>query len=242
MRAVSGGALVPISMRSAVSALVIVLFIVSALAPFLANNACDCPSGRWTRRDLSHSPQHGTDPNGVSWSMSRWQGFIYLLAKRSIAAKPLIGVIVVVIALTELALGLSRSINFDPTNDRDRAASFQADAAGHLFAQGKHTGLVLRRLVEAPVRSRLDWARRRRACCTGGRISLSIGFVSQSIALLVGTTLGGIGGLLPGLGGHWHVALHRDHRMLSGVAADPRGHQPDRVAEQHVLHHGGDWP
>jgi peptide/nickel transport system permease protein len=175
--------------------MVIVLFIVSALAPFLANSHAliRVADGRTTFPVLlSMEP--------IEWRFAIYvalAGVIYLLAKRAMPLKPLIGLIIVVIALTEIALYLSHPIN-DPTNDRDRPASFR----------------LMPLIRYSPIESTPDqfaspsW---KHPCGTdstgrdiaarmlhGGRISLSIGFVSQSIALLVGTALGGLAGYYRG--------------------------------------------
>jgi peptide/nickel transport system permease protein len=174
---------------------VIVLFIGSALAPFLANSHAlvRVADGRTTFPILlSMEP--------IEWRFVIYvalAGMIYLLAKRAMPLKPLIGLIIAVIALTEIALYINHPIN-DPTNDRDRPASFR----------------LMPLIRYSPIESTPDqfaspsW---KHPCGTdstgrdiaarmlhGGRISLSIGFVSQSIALLVGTALGGLAGYYRG--------------------------------------------
>jgi peptide/nickel transport system permease protein len=102
-----------------------------------------------------------------------------------------------VIALIEIALALAHPVN-DPTNDRDRASSFK----------------LMPLIPYSPIESTPDafsppsW---KHPCGTdstgrdissrmlhGARTSLSIGFIAQSIALLVGVTLGGLAGYYRG--------------------------------------------
>ena len=74
----------------------------------------------------------------------------------------------------------------------------------------------------------------------GTRTSLSIGFIAQSIALLVGVTLGGLAGYYKG----WlDIAVFRFVETLDLLSDPAADHGRDRAvpfAEQHVLHHGRD--
>ena len=176
--------------------MVIVLFIIATFAPFLAN---------------SHAifrvvDGHPSFPIFRSMEAIEWRfliyvpmaGIIYLLRRR-VAKSPKATVLIVlgVIVLTEFALALNHPFN-DPTNDRDQATSFK----------------IMPVIPYSPIESTKDqfvgpgW---RHLCGTdstgrdiaarmlhGARTSLSIGFVSQSIALLVGITLGGLAGYYRG--------------------------------------------
>jgi len=64
----------------------------------------------------------------------------------------------------------------------------------------------------------------------GARTSLSIGFIAQSIALLVGVTLGGLAGYYRGWFDIGVCRFHRDHGLLSAAAAHPRCDQSFRFA------------
>ena len=125
-------------------------------------------------------------------------GVLYLL-RNWVARKPVRALILVaaVLVVTETILALTHPVN-DPTNDRDRAASFK----------------IMPVLPYSPIESTTDqfqapsW---KHWCGTdstgrdiaarmlhGARTSLSIGFVSQSIALTVGIMLGGLAGYYRG--------------------------------------------
>jgi peptide/nickel transport system permease protein len=107
------------------------------------------------------------------------------------------GLVILLIVMVEVVLALSHPFN-DPTNDRDRPASFR----------------IMPLVPYSPIETTPDqfsppsW---KHPCGTdstgrditarmlhGARISLSIGFVSQSIALLIGITLGGTAGYYRG--------------------------------------------
>jgi peptide/nickel transport system permease protein len=171
---------------------VIVLFIIAALAPLLAN---------------SHAIVRVADgrlsfPVFLSLEPIEWRFLIYVpLAglvygfRRQLLSRGWrsVWIIVGLVVLVEIFLGFSHPIN-DPTNDRDRPASFK----------------LLPLVAYSPIESTPDafsaptW---RHPCGTdstgrdiaarmlhGARTSLSIGFVAQSIALSIGVTLGGLAG------------------------------------------------
>ena len=171
---------------------VIVLFIIAALAPLLAN---------------SHAIVRVADgrlsfPVFLSLEPIEWRFLIYVpLAglvygfRRQLLSRGWrsVWIIVGLVVLVEIFLGFSHPIN-DPTNDRDRPASFK----------------LLPLIPYSPIETTPDafsaptW---RHPCGTdstgrdiaarmlhGARTSLSIGFVAQSIALSIGVTLGGLAG------------------------------------------------
>jgi len=175
---------------------VVALFVIAALAPFLAN---------------SHAIIRVADgrvsfPVFLSLEPIEWRFLLYVpvaalvyFFRRRFFRHPgrsfllLIGLILVI----EIALGVAHPIN-DPTNDRDRAASFKLMAP----------------VPYSPVESTPDsfspptW---KHLCGTdstgrdiaarmlhGARTSLSIGFVAQSIALSIGVGLGGVAGYYRG--------------------------------------------
>jgi len=175
---------------------VIALFIVAALAPFLANSHAlvRVADGR-----TSFPVLLSLEP--IEWRFLLYvplAGMIYVL-RRQFSIHPWRSVLVVAgfVGLVEIFLGFIHPIN-DPTNDRDRAASFK----------------LLPPICYSPVETTLDsfsppsW---KHPCGTdstgrdiaarmlhGARISLSIGFVSQGIALLIGITLGSAAGYYRG--------------------------------------------
>jgi peptide/nickel transport system permease protein len=175
---------------------VIALFIIAALAPFLANSHAivRVADGRVTFPVfLSLEP--------IEWRFLLYvplAGAAYFLRKRLSANPGIYAVFFVVIVMgIETLLTLSHPVN-DPTNDRDRPASFK----------------LMPLVPYSPIESTRDqfaapgW---KHPCGTdstgrdiaarmlhGARTSLSIGFVAQSISLFIGITLGGIAGFYRG--------------------------------------------
>ncbi len=101
------------------------------------------------------------------------------------------------ILLIEIALAMTHPIN-DPTNDRDRAASFKlmpfipyspVESTSDQFAAPAWKHLCGTDSTGRDIAARM---------LHGARTSLSIGFIAQSIALLVGVTLGGLAGYYRG--------------------------------------------
>ena len=176
--------------------MVVVLFIVAALAPFLANNHAilRVADGR-----ISFPIFPSLEP--IEWRFLLYvplAGVVYLLRRR-VGAHPgrAIGIIVAVVVVIEIGLAFWHPVN-DPTNDRDRAATFK----------------LMPLIPYSPIESTPDqfappsW---KHPCGTdstgrdiaarmlhGARTSLSIGFIAQSIALLVGVSLGGMAGYYRG--------------------------------------------
>jgi peptide/nickel transport system permease protein len=176
--------------------MVIVLFILAALAPFLANSHAivRVADGR-----VSFPVFLSLEP--IEWRFLTYvplAGLIYLLRKPA-GRHPRAAVLMVIaaVALVEIALAASHPIN-DPTNDRDRPASFK------LMPLVRYSPIeTTRDQFVAP-----SW---KHPCGTdstgrdiaarmlhGARTSLSIGFVSQGIALFIGVGLGGLAGYYRG--------------------------------------------
>lgn len=175
---------------------VVVLFVIAALAPFLANNHAivRVADGR-----VMFPIFQSLEP--IEWRFLLYvplAGIVYML-RRHVGRHPrrAIGLILAAVALAEVFLFFWHPIN-DPTNDRERAASFK----------------VMPVIPYSPVESTPDqfappsW---KHWCGTdstgrdiaarmlhGARTSLSIGFIAQSIALLVGVSLGGLAGYYRG--------------------------------------------
>ncbi len=175
---------------------VVVLFAIAALAPFLANS----------HAIIRVAEGQVTFPVFLSMESIEWRFLLYVplaglacLLRRQFFKHPvrysfwILGYI----GLIELVLGFTHPLN-DPTNDRDRAASFK----------------VMPLVEYSPIESTPDpfsppsW---KHLCGTdstgrdiaarmlhGARTSLSIGFVAQSIALSVGIMFGGLAGYYRG--------------------------------------------
>jgi peptide/nickel transport system permease protein len=175
---------------------VIALFIIAALAPFLANSHAivRVADGRVTFPIFP-----SLEP--IEWRFLLYvpiSAIVYFLRWRFFR-RPWSHVLILIglVALIEISLGMTHPVN-DPTNDRDRPASFK----------------LMPPIPYSPIESTPDqfsppsW---KHLCGTdstgrdiaarmlhGARTSLSIGFIAQSIALLVGVTLGGLAGYYRG--------------------------------------------
>jgi peptide/nickel transport system permease protein len=172
---------------------IVVLFILAALAPFIANSHA-------LMRIHNGSPEF---PIFRSLEPIEWRFLVYVplaglvcfLRVRRRSWLPLV-LAVVVVALTELTLFLTHPVN-DPSNDRDFAGyklmppipyspnesspdQFAPPSSKH-WCGTDYTGRdIAARMVH------------------GARTSLSIGFVAVSIALLVGVSVGGLAGYYRG--------------------------------------------
>jgi len=175
---------------------IIGLFVIAALAPFLANS----------HAIIRVADGRVTFPVFPSMEPIEWRfllyvplaGIVYFFRARFLRH---LGVhllfVLGIIAVIEISLAMTHPVN-DPTNDRDRPASFK----------------LMPLIPYSPVESTPDqfspptW---KHPCGTdstgrdiaarmlhGARTSLSIGFVAQSIALVVGVTLGGLAGYYRG--------------------------------------------
>ena len=175
---------------------IIALFIIAALAPFLANS----------HAIIRVADGHVSLPIFATLEPIEWRFLIYVpLAGivyffRARFYRHLLGsslLVVGVIVSVEIFLAVTHPSN-DPTNDRDRAATFK----------------LMPPIPYSPIESTPDqfvppsW---KHLCGTdstgrdiaarmlhGARTSLSIGFIAQSIALLVGVSLGGLAGYYRG--------------------------------------------
>ena len=175
---------------------VIALFIVAALAPFLANS----------HALIRVADGHITFPIFPSLEPIEWRFLIYVplaaivyFLRGRFFRQPWLGCLFVIgaVALLEIILAVAHPVN-DPTNDRDRPASFklmppvpyspiestpdqfQAPSSKHLCGTDSTGRDIAARMLH------------------GARTSLSIGFVAQSIALVVGVSLGGMAGYYRG--------------------------------------------
>ena len=172
--------------------IIIALFIIAALAPFLANSHAivRVADGR-----VSFPVLQSLEP--IEWRFALYvplAALVYFFRRPLFCeAKVGISIVIALVVITELALAFSHPFN-DPTNDRDRPASFK----------------IMPPIVYSAIETSPDqlmppsW---KHLCGTdstgrdiaarmlqGARTSLSIGFVAQSIALFVGVTLGGLAG------------------------------------------------
>jgi peptide/nickel transport system permease protein len=176
--------------------IILVLFVVAALAPFLANN----------HAIVRIADGRVTFPIFPSMETIEWRFFLYVpiaaivyILRARFGRHPGVcfGLLAAVIVLTEVILAVTHPIN-DPSNDRDRPATFK----------------LMPPIPYSPIESTPDqfspptW---KHLCGTdstgrdiaarmlhGARTSLSIGFIAQGIALLVGVTLGGLAGFYRG--------------------------------------------
>jgi peptide/nickel transport system permease protein len=176
--------------------LVVVLFGLAALAPLLAN---DHAIVRVADGRISFPVFQSLQP--IEW---RFLIYVPLAAIVYFFRRPLVqnmkrGFLTVagVVLVVEIALALSHPFN-DPTNDRDRPASFkimppipysaiETSPEQLVPPSGKH-------LCGTDSTGR-DIAAR---MLHGARTSLAIGFISQLIALCVGIPLGGVAGFYRG--------------------------------------------
>jgi peptide/nickel transport system permease protein len=175
---------------------ILALFVIAALAPFLANSHAiiRVADGR-----VSFPIFPSLEP--IEWRFLLYvplAAVVYFLRHRFRRhPKHCFLILIGLIALIEIVLAVTHPIN-DPTNDRDRPASFK----------------LMPPIPYSPIESTPDqfsppsW---KHLCGTdstgrdiaarmlhGARTSLSIGFVAQSIALLVGVSLGGFAGFYRG--------------------------------------------
>ena len=175
---------------------IIALFIIAALAPFLANS----------HAIVRVADGRVTFPIFPSLEAIEWRFLLYVplaalvyVLRARFFRRPgfhllfLIGLI----ALIETSLALTHPVN-DPTNDRDRSAAFKLmppipyspiESTPDQFASPSWKHLCGTDSTGRDIAARM---------LHGARTSLSIGFVAQSIALLVGVTLGGLAGFYRG--------------------------------------------
>ena len=175
---------------------VIALFIIAALAPFLANSHA-------LIRIVDGRPTFPIFPSlePIEWRFLLYvpmAAIVYFLRARFFRRPRLHFLFLIgLVALIEISLAMTHPVN-DPTNDRDRAASFKlmppipyspVESTPDQFAPPSWKHLCGTDSTGRDIAARM---------LHGARTSLSIGFIAQSIALLVGVTLGGLAGYYRG--------------------------------------------
>jgi peptide/nickel transport system permease protein len=175
---------------------IVALFVIAALAPFLANSHAivRVADGR-----LSFPIFPSLEP--IEWRFLLYvplAAIVYFLRARFLKRPGLRFLLLIgVIALIEIVLAVTHPVN-DPTNDRDRPASFKLmplipyspiESTPDQFAPPSWKHLCGTDSTGRDIAARM---------LHGARTSLSIGFIAQSIALLVGVTLGGLAGFYRG--------------------------------------------
>jgi peptide/nickel transport system permease protein len=176
--------------------MIVLLFAVAAFAPFLANS----------HAIVRVADGQATFPVFRTMEPIEWRFLIYVpmagviyLLRRRLAGKAGWTCVAVAafILVVEIALALVHPVN-DPSNDRDRDATFKLmapipyspiESTPDQFVPPSWKHPMGTDLVGRDISARV---------LHGARTSLSIGFVAQSIALVVGTTLGGLAGFYRG--------------------------------------------
>jgi peptide/nickel transport system permease protein len=172
------------------------LFAVAALAPFLANS----------HALIRVADGRATFPIFASMEPIEWRFLLYVplaalvyIFRRRFLVKPVLCSVLLlgVVVLIEIVLGVTHPIN-DPTNDRDRAASFKImpfipyspiESSPDQFSPPSWKHLCGTDSTGRDIASRI---------IHGTRTSLSIGLISQCVALTVGISLGGLAGYYRG--------------------------------------------
>jgi len=175
---------------------VIALFIIAALAPFLANS----------HAIVRVADGRVTFPIFPSLEPIEWRFLLYVplaalvyFLRARFSRRPRLHFLFLIglIALIEISLAMTHPVN-DPTNDRDRPASFKLmppipyspiESGPDQFSPPSWKHLCGTDSTGRDIAARM---------LHGARTSLSIGFIAQSIALLVGVTLGGLAGYYRG--------------------------------------------
>ncbi len=176
--------------------IVIVLFIVAALAPLLANK----------HAIIRFADGRPTFPAFLSLDPIEWRFLLYVpfaglvyFSRRFLLARPgrLALLLAGTVALVEILLAVHHPLN-DPTNDRDRAASFKlmapipysaVESTDDPFSPPSWKHLCGTDSTGRDIAARM---------LHGARTSLSIGFVAQGIALSIGVAVGGLAGFYRG--------------------------------------------
>jgi peptide/nickel transport system permease protein len=176
--------------------IVIVLFVIAALAPFLANS----------HAIVRVADGHTTFPVFLSLDPIEWRflvyvpiGFVIYLVRRSFFAhwKRDVALVLGMVVAVEIALAVMHPVN-DPSNDRERPASFKLmppipwspiESTSDQFVAPSWKHLCGTDATGRDIAARM---------LHGARTSLSIGFIAQSIAVLVGVALGGLAGYYKG--------------------------------------------
>jgi peptide/nickel transport system permease protein len=176
--------------------MIFALFIIAAFAPFIANS----------HAIIRIADGHTSFPIFASLEPIEWRFLIYVplmaltgclrlrwLPRSRLPLLILLGGVV----LVEAILASTHPVN-DPTNDRDREASFKllplipyspVESSSDQFAPPSWKHLCGTDSTGRDIAARM---------LHGARTSLSIGFVAQSIVLLIGVTVGGLAGYYRG--------------------------------------------
>jgi peptide/nickel transport system permease protein len=173
-----------------------VLFVLAALAPLLAN---------------SHAIVRVADgrlsfPVFQSLEAIEWRFLIYVsfaglayFFRRSLFGDAKRGVVILLaaVAVVEIALAVSHPFN-DPSNDRDRPASFKIMPPIPYSAVETSADQLVPPSWKHPCGTDSTGRDIAARMLHGARTSLAIGFISQLIALCVGVPIGGIAGYYRG--------------------------------------------
>jgi peptide/nickel transport system permease protein len=176
--------------------MVILLFVLATLAPLLANSHAIV---RVAGGQVSFPAWRTLEP--IEWRFLVYvplAGLIYFL-RHKVQRHPgrAAGLVLLTIVVVEIALAFLHPFN-DPTNDRDRPASFKLmapipyspiETTKDQFAAPSWKHLCGTDSTGRDIAARM---------LHGARTSLSIGFVSQGIALFVGVALGALAGYYRG--------------------------------------------
>ena len=175
---------------------IVALFIIAALAPFLANS----------HAIVRYASGHYTFPIFRTMEPIEWRFLFYVPLGLLVYAfsgrffkrfGTHLLLLIAVVVLIEIDLTLTHPVN-DTSNDRDRPAPFKLMApipySPIESGPDQFSPPTWKHLCGTDATGR-DIAAR---MLHGARTSLSIGFIAQSIALLVGVTLGGLAGYYRG--------------------------------------------
>ena len=172
--------------------LVIIAFVVAALSPFLANSHAlvRVADGR-----LSFPVFRSLEP--IEWRYLVYvplAGLVYALRRRIFVSSGR-GFLVVALAVIVPAVALSFIHPFnDPTDDRTRPATFKIMAPIPWSPTETSPDQLVAPSWKHPCGTDSTGRDVAARLLHGARISLSVGFVSQGIALLCGVTLGSLAG------------------------------------------------
>jgi peptide/nickel transport system permease protein len=175
---------------------VVLLFVIAALAPFLANNHAIV---RVDHHKITYPVFASMEP--IEWRFLLFvpigavvyygrDWFFHRFARNVV-------VLIWIVAVIELGIYLIHPVN-DPTNDRERGADWKLmppipyspiESTPDPFAPPSIKHLCGTDSTGRDIAARM---------LHGARTSLSIGFIAQAISLLVGVTLGGMAGYYKG--------------------------------------------
>jgi peptide/nickel transport system permease protein len=176
--------------------MILVLFVIAALAPFLANS----------HAIVRVADGRVTFPIFPALEPIEWRFLLYVplaglawLLRRRLFVRPLrgAGFLLALVVVTEVWLAGHHVVN-DPSNDRERPAAFRlmppvsyspVETASDPFSPPSWAHLCGTDSTGRDIAARM---------LHGARTSLSIGFVAQSIALSIGVMLGSLAGYYRG--------------------------------------------